>query len=433
LPGARIATTLGVLVRIEIVNTGSELMLGRVLNTHQFWLCRQLSDRGCLVQRQTAVDDTAECIRDAVREALGRSDLVIATGGLGPTSDDRTRDVLAAMLGRSLHEDPAVVAHIERWFESRNRVAPPGTRIQAQVPNGAVVLHNAHGTAPGLLIEVRPNPCRADGGAAWLVLLPGPPRELRPMFTDQVLPWLQRTIAAQEPFVCRTLRSTGIGESQVQHLIAAPLEALVAAGLDIGYCARPGEVDVRLAARGSNAERKVTEAVDIVLGLIGAAVYGQDEDSLEAVVVRALTQRRQTLAVAESCTGGRLASRITDVPGASAVFVGGAVTYSNALKEKLLGVGADTLAEHGAVSEPVAQAMANGARERLGADYALSITGIAGPAGGTEAKPVGTVFIGLATPNGARVRPFVNRFDRETFKAVTTQQALELLRREVAG
>jgi nicotinamide-nucleotide amidase len=188
-----------------------------------------------------------------------------------------------------------------------------------------------------------------------------------------------------------------------------------------------------LAARGSNAERKVTEAVAIVLGLIGASVYGQDEDSLEAVVVRALTERRQTLTVAESCTGGRLASRITDVAGASAVFVGGAVTYSNALKQRLLGVGADTLAEHGAVSEPVAQAMANGARERFGADYALAITGIAGPAGGTEAKPVGTVFIGLATPNGTRVRPFVNRFDRETFKAVTTQQALELLRREVVG
>jgi nicotinamide-nucleotide amidase len=418
-------------VRIEIVNTGSELMLGWVLNTHQQWLCRQLSDQGYVVGRQMAVDDTAEGIREAVREALGRADVVLVTGGLGPTSDDRTRDALAALLGRSLHEDPAVVEHIRRWFESRNRVSPAGTRIQAQVPDGAVVIPNAYGTAPGLRIEVRPNPCRADGAPAWLVMLPGPPRELHPMVLDQVVPWLQAVFPVTVPLVCRTLRGTGLGESQVQELIREPLAGLTARGLDVGYCARPGEVDVRLAARGADAAEQVAAATAITLGLIGDAVYGDAEQTLEGVVVGLLTERGRTLAVAESCTGGRLASRITDIPGASAVFVGGAVTYSNALKQSLLGVGPDSLATHGAVSEPVAREMAEGARTRFGADYALAVTGIAGPAGGTEAKPVGTVFVGLAAARGTVVRRYLNRFERDAFKRVTTTQALELLRREV--
>lgn len=417
-------------MQIEIVNTGSELMLGRVANTHHQWLSRQLSDRGYTVALQTAVDDAADNIRNALREALSRADAVLTTGGLGPTSDDRTRDAAAALLDLSLHEDPDVVARIDQWFAARNRVAPPSTRLQALVPAGAILLHNHHGTAPGLLIEARPNPCRPDGLPAWLVLLPGPPRELRPMFLDQVLPWLERTFPVATPFVCHTLRSTGIGESQVEELIAEPLAPLTAAGLELGYCARPGEVDVRLSARGPGAERSVAQATETVLHAIGASVYGRDEETLETVVVRLLTAQGRTLTVAESCTGGLLAHRITNVPGASAVFLGGAVTYSNTLKMNLLGVQPSTLATHGAVSEATAREMAEGARTRFGADYAVALTGVAGPGGGTEAKPVGTVCIGLASSENTVVRCFLNQFDRETFKTVTTQQALEMLRRE---
>lgn len=417
-------------VIIEIINTGAELMLGRVLNTHQQWLCGQLADAGYEVTRQVGIDDTADRIQAAVREALDHADLVITTGGLGPTSDDLTRDAVARLLGRSLHEDADVRAHIDQWFAHRKRPQPPATRIQAQVPDGALVLPNAHGTAPGLLIDCGPRP-GGTGASRWLVMLPGPPRELRPMFATQVLPWLKRTFPLTEPFVCRTLRSTGIGESAVQERIAPALAPLVAEGLTIGYCARPGEVDVRLVARHPEAERIVTQAEAIVRAALDRQLFGIETEPLEAIVVQLLIERGATLVVAESCTGGRLANRLTDVAGASAVFVGGAITYSNAMKQQLLGVRAETLAAHGAVSEAVAREMAEGARQRLGADFALATTGIAGPSGGSEAKPVGTVFIGLATPARTLVLAQQNRFDRDTFKQITTQQALEVLRREL--
>lgn len=416
---------------VELINTGTELMLGRVLNTHQQWLCRQLADLGYVVARQVAVPDTGNDIEQAVREALARADLIITTGGLGPTSDDITRDLIAQLLGKSLHEDPVVLAHIRHFFEGRRRPMPARTSVQALVPDGALVLPNPHGTAPGLAIEVRPNPFRAGGAPAWLVMLPGPPRELRPMFTDSVAPLLRRVLPLARPFVCRTLRTTGIGESLVQEKVAEPLAGAVAAGLELGYCARPGQVDVRLAAQGPDAERVVREAEAIVRKFLGPQLYGLDDEDQEAALVRLLTDRKLTLALAESCTGGGIANRVTNVPGASAVLLAGLVTYSNAAKQSFLGVQADTLARHGAVSEPVAREMAEGARRQTGADYALSVTGIAGPSGGTPDKPVGTVFIGLAGPSDTAVERHLNPFDRETFKQVTAQQALDWLRRTI--
>lgn len=264
-------------------------------------------------------------------------------------------------------------------------------------------------------------------------MLPGPPRELRPMFTDTVAPLLRRVLPPPVSFVCRTLRATGTGESVVEEKIAGALQPLVDSGLELGYCARPGQVDVRLAARGGHAAETVARAEQLVRERIGANIYGQDEDELEAVVIRLLTERKETLAVAESCTGGCIAHRLTNVPGASAVLLAGLVTYSNAAKQKFLGVSDETLAEHGAVSEPVARQMAEGARRETGATYALSVTGIAGPSGGTPAKPVGTVFIGLAGPFETVVVHNLNPLDRETFKQLTAQQALELLRQTVRG
>jgi nicotinamide-nucleotide amidase len=416
---------------VELINTGSELMLGRVLNTHQQWLCRRLADLGCVVTRQVAVPDTGSDIQQAVREALARADLVIATGGLGPTSDDLTRDLVAQMLGTELREDAAVLAHISQFFESRKRPMPEHTKVQALVPEGAIVLPNPHGTAPGLAMEVQPNPFRAGGRPSWLIMLPGPPRELRPMFSDTVIPLLGRVLPPASGFVCRTLRTTGIGESVVQEKIGGPLQRWVEAGLDLGYCARPGQVDVRLAARGGDAEKRVREAEAVVRELLGLHIYGVDDEDLETVIVRLLTERKVTLALAESCTGGCIANRVTNMPGASAVLLAGLVTYSNAAKQKFLGVRAETLARHGAVSEPVAREMAEGARQQTQSDYALSVTGIAGPSGGTPDKPVGTVFIGLAGPSGTLVERQFNPYDRETFKQVTAQQALELLRRTI--
>jgi nicotinamide-nucleotide amidase len=438
-------------MNVELINTGSELMLGRVLNTHQQWLCRRLADLGYVVTRQVAVADTGRDIEQSVREALSRADLVITTGGLGPTSDDITRDLIAQLLGRKLLEDTSIVRRIEQYFASRKRPMPASTRVQALVPEGALVLPNPNGTAPGLAMKIEDGRWKMEDGRSgsapssilhppssssatkWLILLPGPPRELRPMFNDAVVPLLQRELPLAEEYLCRTLRTTGVGESVAEEKIGGLLKPLLAAGLELGYCARVGQVDIRLVGRGEKGRKLVAEAEAIVRGQLGPHIFGENDDELEGVMVRLLTERKQTLALAESCTGGGIANRITNVPGASAVFLGGFVTYSNATKQSALGVSAESLAAHGAVSEAVAREMAEGARRRTGADYALSVTGIAGPAGGTEAKPVGTVFIGFASAEGSlAVRQF-NPFDRETFKSVTATQALELLRCKLGG
>lgn len=410
-------------MNIEIINTGSELMLGYVLNTHQQWLCREFFQRGWQVARQVAVADNAPEIQAAVREAMARAQLIVTTGGLGPTSDDRTRDLIAEMLGRKLVEQQAIVTHIAEFFGRRKRRMPESVRVQAQVPEGATVLVNKHGTAPGLALDY-------PGGL--LVMLPGPPRELRPMFVDQVVPLLERRFGKPAGHCCCVLKTTGIGESFVEERVAPPLQSLVARGLEIGYCARVGEVDLRFVARGAEAGQIVAEAEAIARGELRAFIYGKDPEQLETLVVRLLKEHGKSLALAESCTGGYIANRITNVPGASEVFLGGLVTYSNACKSQFLGVKTETLREHGAVSEPVAREMAEGARLQTGADFAIAVTGIAGPGGGTVEKPVGTVFIALAGPGGTEIKRMLNEYDRETFKYVTSQQALDSLRRAMA-
>ena len=251
------------------------------------------------------------------------------------------------------------------------------------------------------------------------------------MFTNEVLPLLQSRFPNPEAFVCRTLRSTGIGESLVEAKIARPLDPLVQAGLEIGYCARFGEVDVRLSARGAKAAELVEQAEQTVRSLLEKHIFGGESDQLHSVIVQALTARKETLALAESCTGGYVANRVTNVPGASEVFLGGWVTYSNQTKEAFLGVRHATLETYGAVSEQTAREMAEGARREMNSTYALAITGIAGPSGGSAEKPVGTVYIALASPRRTLVLHQVNRYDRESFKFVTSQQALELLRRQL--
>ncbi len=429
-------------MNVEIINTGSELMLGRVLNTHQQWLCRRLADLGHVVTRQVAVADVGKEIQQAVREALSRADLIITTGGLGPTSDDITRELIAELLGKKLIENKDVLAHIESFFAKRNRPRPPKTSVETFVPEGALVFLNQFGTAPGLAMKIGDGSWEMGVGEQnapsanfhlpsaspkWLVMLPGPPRELRPMFDSSVVPLLKREFA-DEIFVCRTLRSTGIGESRVQEMVETDLQPLVKLGLEIGYCARPGAVDVRLTASGANAEKIVRDGETVVQKIIGTNIFGFDDDEIENVVVKLLTVHKKTLALAESCTGGLIAHRITNVPGASKVFLGGVVSYANSAKEKFLDVRAENFSAHGAVSEMVAREMAVGAREKFGSDFAIAVTGIAGPSGGTIEKPVGTVFIALASAEKVEVKKMLNPWERETFKQVTSQQALELLR-----
>ena len=420
---------------VELINTGSELMLGRTLNTHQQWLCRQLADLGYVVTRQVAIADNGAEIQQAVRESLSRADLIIVTGGLGPTSDDITRELIAELVGKPLREDPAIVAELKKFFAERNRPMPARNLVQAQVPEGAIVLPNPNGTAPGLALRVDTAATGSISKSAprppasqWLVMLPGPPRELRPMFTAAVVPLLQRELKSVN-FVCLTLRTAGIGESALAERIDAPLQPIITQGLELGYCARPGQVDVRLAARGPNAENIVANAEQVVTPLIRDHLFASEDEEIETVLIRELTARGQTLALAESCTGGLISHRLTNVPGASAVLLAGLVTYANTAKQKFVGVKPETLATHGAVSEAVVREMAEGARRATGADYALAVTGIAGPGGGSLEKPVGTVFMAVCNATETVVKHQLNRFDRETFKDITAQQVLGMLRR----
>ena len=401
-----------------VINTGTELLLGDVLNSHLSFIAREIFPLGLRVERQVTVPD-GEAIRNAIAESLPQADLLFITGGLGPTTDDVTREVTAELLGLKLQHDPAILRAIEerarrRGFRLTDRVAR-----QAEVPEGATVLPNEFGSAPGLYLTT-------DGAKKHLFLLPGPPRELHPMFEKSVLPILRDITGSPVSFERRLFRIVGMGESLVEQAVGEQLLALP--GLELGYCARPGEMDLRLIGDASvvrQAERIVTEK-------LGAAIFSSGESDLEEVIVRLLTERKQTLAIAESCTGGYLAHRITNVPGASAVLISAFVTYSNEAKVAMLDVDPDLISEHGAVSRQVALAMAEGARGNAKADFALATTGIAGPSGGVTKKPVGTVFIALAAEGeSTKVERRFFPDDRPTFKELTTQTGLDMLRRRL--
>ena len=405
-----------------VINTGTELLLGDVLNTHLNFIAQEIFALGLRIDRQIAVPDGLP-IRDTLSESLAQADIIFVTGGLGPTTDDITREITADLLGLKLRHDPDVMSAISkraarRGFRLSDRVAR-----QADVPEGATVLPNETGSAPGLYLAAD-----TDGKAKrpHIFLLPGPPRELRPMFKDSVLPVLRGITRPQSGPGRRMYRIAGMGESLVEEAIGARL--LEVSGLEVGYCARPGEVELRLMGEAS----ALDQAETIVSAGLGDAIFSRDGRNLEEVVVALLTERGQSMAVAESCTGGFLAHRITNVPGASAVFLAGYLTYSNDAKIAMLGVDPHLIAEHGAVSETVAKSMAEAARREANASFALATTGIAGPGGGTEEKPVGTVFIALAADAvGTEVKQLFFPDDRQTFKELATQAALEMLRRRL--
>lgn len=410
-------------MRIEVVNTGTELLLGNTLNTHGAYFGQQLFLLGLRVARQTTVPD-GSAINEALGEAVGRSDVVLVTGGLGPTSDDVTREAAAEVLGMELIRDETVIGWLREFFARRGRSMPVDNERQALVPVGADILPNPNGTAPGIYIPPRLG--RHDHCAVFL--LPGPPRELHPMFVSEVVPRLRALAGAAAAAAQLTLKFAGVGESDFHQLVDGQLAAID--GLEYGYCARLGEVDLRLIG----APAAIATGRGIALGEFSEQLVSEDGSSLEEVVVRLLAGRGLRLATAESCTGGLVASRITDVPGASEVFTHGLVTYANEAKHEMLGVGLDLLERHGAVSEEVVRAMVLGALERTGPDVAVAVTGIAGPGGGTVDKPVGTVWLAAAVAGGVVVAERqCHPRGRRDFKTIVSHNALNLLRRVLLG
>jgi len=407
-------------MHIEILNTGSELLLGNTVNTHAAWFGRELFKLGLRIARQTTVPD-GDAIREAMIESMQRADVLIVTGGLGPTSDDITREITAEVLGLELITDEAALRSLEAFFVIRGRTMADANLKQALTPVGADVLPNPNGTAPGVYV-----PPRLNGRSACAIfLLPGPPRELYPMFHTEVVPRLRALSGIELPAQVLELKFTGIGESDFHQGIDARLAEIP--GLEYGYCAHIGEVDLRLIGTPEVLE----VGKKIALGDFQRFLVSEDGASLEAVVVRKLTAMRRTLAIAESCTGGLIAHRITNVPGSSEVFTHGFVTYANAAKVNVLGVSADDIENHGAVSETVACQMAAGALRVSGADIAVSVTGIAGPGGGSAEKPVGTAWIGIATKNAAaRAFKVFHPRNRDDFKLAVSQAALDAVRRE---
>lgn len=411
-------------MRIEILNTGTELLLGSTLNTHGQWLGQELLKMGLRVQRQTTVPDGV-AINDAIREAVLRSDALIVTGGLGPTSDDITREATAEVLGIEMIEDEQAVRTMRDFFKARGYgEMPEGNRKQALVPVGADVLPNFNGTAPGVYAPPR----LGKGSACAIFLLPGPPRELHPMFHAEVAPRLLALSGIETVNQLVQLKFVGIGESSFHDGVDASLQSI--AGLEFGYCARLGELDLRLIGT----PEVIAKAREVVLKPFRSYLVSEDGSSLEKVVVTLLQKSNRTLALAESCTGGLIANRITNVPGASAVLTHGFVVYANAAKEQMLAVSPQTLSQYGAVSEEVCREMVLGALEKSGSDYAIAVTGIAGPGGGSHDKPVGTVFIGTGR---AGEEPIVVKQchprTRVSFKHQASQVALDRLRQMLQG
>ncbi len=410
--------------RAVILAVGSELLTPSRIDTNSLFVTQRLNELGVRVRYKAVVGDHHDDLAEALRLAMPRADLVVISGGLGPTDDDITRETVAAVFGLPLDEDQDVVASIRARFAARGLPMPAINLRQALVPRGAVALANAKGTAPGLWIE--------RSGVAC-VALPGPPRELRAMFDavarDRVAPR-----SGGHGIFRRVIRVTGRTESHVEE-IAYPVYSRwrsVPVPIETSILASLGQIELHLAARGAteDAARALDDATTELAGVLGRDLVSSDGSQLEAVVGRMLRERGCRVAVAESCTGGLVASRLTDVAGSSAYVHAAWVVYSNEAKVALLGVDAASIAVHGAVSEPVAQAMAAGARERAGVDYGIAVTGIAGPGGGSPDKPVGTVYVALAGPDGSqKVRRLSLPGEREQVKFQASQAALDQLRR----
>jgi competence/damage-inducible protein CinA-like protein len=411
-------------VQIELVTIGTELLLGFTVDTNGAEIASTLAAQGVRVVRRTSVADRPDDIRGAVADALGRTGAVITTGGLGPTRDDITKEVVADLFGAPLEFDESVWANLLERFARLNRKPAPSNRSQAEVPRGATVLRNQWGTAPGLWMEGRPG---------VVIMLPGVPLEMRRLMVQEVMPRLaERTTGA----VIRslTVRTSGIPESALAERLGEVEKEI--APLTLAYLPGLEGVDLRLSAwdlESDEAERRLRSAAVLLRQRAGESVYGEGDSDLAALVLERARAQGLRLAVAESCTGGMIGERLTQISGSSDVFLGGVIAYHNTVKQDLLGVPESLLTEHGAVSEPVVQAMADGVARRLGATAAISVTGIAGPGGGSEAKPVGTVWIGCYLRGVIESRGALFPGTRHEIRARAAQAAMLLLHRRLSA
>lgn len=412
-----------------LLSIGDELTLGQTVDTNAAWLSARLSSMGIPCAEHRTVPDDLDHIADTIRQCAERAEVLIITGGLGPTDDDLTRPALAKAMGVDLTEDPASVEHIASYFRGRGRTMPQRNRIQATHPQTSTMIENTCGTAPGI---------QASLGHCEIFVTPGVPREMFAMFERDIEPAIRQLTGTSQTILTTKLNSFGSGESD----IAERLGDLMARDRNpvVGTTVANGYVSVRIRSehpQNDQAQARLDETLDLVKEKVGPLAFGQDEATLQDAVIALLTEHNKTVATAESCTGGMIASMLTDVPGSSAAVLGGWVTYANAMKAEQLGVPSALIEQHGAVSREVVEAMARGALEHSGADFALSTSGIAGPGGGSEDKPVGTVWIGLAWREGGETH-IITRLaqlpgDRETIRDRSAKCALQLLRLKLLG
>jgi nicotinamide-nucleotide amidase len=406
-------------MKAEIIAVGSELLTPDRLDTNSLFLTEELNKIGIEVVRKTVVGDNRDLLSEAFRDALNRVPLVISSGGLGPTEDDLTRETVADLLGRKLRRNDEILRYIEGRFRALNRDMPEVNARQAMVPEGAEILENPRGTAPGLWLEDRGH---------FIALLPGPPRELKPLFREQVLPRLERRVSGVRMF-SREIRVTGLGESHVEQRIKDIYQRY--ADVNTTILAAPGETQIHLRLWTEDPDQAKKTLDEIVHGFeiaLTDRIFSQDGSALEEVIAEQLTLHNATISAAESCTGGLLAQRLTSIAGSSSYFLGGVVCYSNELKTAWAGVPAELIQAKGAVSAEVAIALADGIRRRVGSTFGVGITGIAGPGGGSEEKPVGTVHIAIAHAGGVKERGVRFPGDRESIRFQASQLALDLVR-----
>jgi len=406
-----------VTLHVEILSTGDELLTGQVVDTNSAWLMDRLWDLGVMVRRKTLVGDDRADLGAALRETSARSDVVVVSGGMGPTEDDLTSECVAAVLGVPLELHAESLRTIEERFRRFGRALTPNNEKQARFPRGATVIPNRFGTAPGFAVAL---------GRAEVICLPGVPVEYRGLCEEWAIPRIAARLG--EVPAARLLKLFGVPESHADHAMRPVMDDPANEGVRFGFRAHWPEVHLKWSVPGPDAQARADRIAAAVRSIFGEAVWGEAKEELADLVVARLAARGERLATGESCTGGLLAELVTRVPGASTVFDLGVVAYANAMKERTLAVPAALLAAHGAVSEPVARALAEGARAAGGATWGLGITGVAGPTGGTEEKPVGTVHLALAGPGGTSAAARLYRGDRERIRRQAAYEALNLLR-----
>lgn len=404
----------------EILCVGTELLLGDIVNTNAAFLSQKLAELGIGVYRHVAVGDNPTRLKRALADALESADLVITSGGLGPTYDDLTKETVAEYFGREMYLDEHSLSRIEAYFKRTGRAMTENNRKQAMMPSGAVIFDNDYGTAPSLALS---------DGEKCVIMLPGPPNELIPIFNERVMPYLMSR--RERVIESRNIHIFGKGESAVEDILGDIMKG--SSNPTVAPYCKTGEVRLRVTASAETREAALSLCDEMIEKIyateVGEYIYGVDVETLERAVVDTLRAHGKTVAFAESCTGGLISKRITDISGASEVFMGSCVTYANEAKMKLLGVKSETLEAFGAVSEQSAKEMARGVREALCVDIGVSVTGVAGPTGGTPEKPVGTVFLGISTESGEQVRALSLSAmkSREYIRAVSASNAFDMI------